>query len=120
VRPLTEANGVVRNDLEFEAVLPGEISGAPLRLKILVAFEKGVRVTTELLERVSARIQALLRSFNGTLEDTDLLLASRRIITALRSQDESIANVRIRVAGQAGEVEVARRELQIPEAVAGL
>jgi hypothetical protein len=47
----------------------------------------------------------------ATGQDIDMLVASQRIKQAMRLQDESLANVKMRIHTQAGEIDVVRNVL---------
>jgi hypothetical protein len=70
-----------------------------------------MRATTELINRVSNIVLEVLRSMQAAGEQFDMLLAARRIKQAMRLQDESLANVQMRIQTQAGEIDVVRNVL---------
>lgn len=112
VRAVEPPTGAIRSALDFDVSVPGE--AASLRLRIQVRFREGVRVTAELIARLTESLRAALRALENLGADVDMLLATRRIIATLRMADESIDNVRLRLHSQAGEIDVVRNVLDAP------
>ncbi len=97
--------------VEFEVVVPEKLSARSLRLGVEVKLREGVRATAEFIRQVQEVVLEVLRSMVAAEQDLDMLLASQRIKRALRLQDESIANLKLRIRTQAGEINVVRNVL---------
>ena len=69
-------------------------------------FKETVRITADLLTVLRQRIETILRSLVQNAEDVDLLLASRRLMYELRVGDEAVGSVEIRLAGDAGDIQI--------------
>jgi hypothetical protein len=97
--------------LQLDVVVPDTLSPASLRMRVEIQLRNGMRATTELINRVSNIVLEVLRSMQAAGEQFDMLLAARRIKQAMRLQDESLANVQMRIQTQAGEIDVVRNVL---------
>jgi hypothetical protein len=98
--------------LDLEVVVPERLGVRSLRLSVEVKLREGVRATAEFIARVQEAVLEVLRSMLAAGQELDMLLASQRIKHALRLQDESIANVKMRIRTQTGEINVVHNVLE--------
>ena len=97
--------------VHLDVTIPEKLSPRTLRMRVEVELRNGMRATTEFIQRLSAVIRDVLHSMMATGQDIDMLVASQRIKQAMRLQDESLANVKMRIHTQAGEIDVVRNVL---------
>ncbi len=98
--------GSVRKSVDFDVSIPHMSAAGRLRARVSITFKETVRVTAELVARLTQRIEAILQSIVRSGEELDVLLASRRMIHELRIGDETVATVEIRLAGDAGDIQI--------------
>jgi hypothetical protein len=117
IRVVDEAPVARVSKVEFEIAVPERATSRSLLMRVEVSFRQGVRATSEFISRLSDTILSMLRELLAGSPDLDLLTASRQIMRTLRAQDESIANVKLRIRSQSGEIHVVRNVLASPDSL---
>lgn len=108
---ITQAAEQKPGSLQLDVSVPDTLGPRSLRMRVEIQLKNGMRATAELIDRISSIVLDVLRSMVAAGEDLDMLLAARRIKQAMRLQDESLANVQMRIQTQAGEIDVVRNVL---------
>jgi hypothetical protein len=95
--------GSVKNAVDVELKV-AEGSGASMRMKLRVVFDRAIEVTSELCERVAQVVQRWLNSIQHAGEQLDVILATRRLMDDLKAIDPSIMHVETRLSKEAREI----------------